>query len=113
MPTEEVIREGKKVDEMLKQIDEDEDIAVLVLGASKEAAAGPLVSSLASAPMPASSRSPSPSCRASWPSRTSRPGEVASRIAAVNLSQSASRAIAIGHALRRIVLPERRTGDAW
>src|SRR5215467_5592910 len=48
VPTEEVIREGKKVDEILKQIDEDEDIAVLVLGASKEAAGpGPLVSSLA------------------------------------------------------------------
>ena len=48
VPTEEVIREGKKVDEILKQIDEDEDIAVLVLGASKEAAGpGPLVSTLA------------------------------------------------------------------
>ncbi len=45
---EEVIREGKKVEEILKQIDEDEDIAVLVLGASKEASGpGPLVSSLA------------------------------------------------------------------
>ena len=45
MPIEEVIREGKKVEEILKQIDEDEDIAVLVLGASKEAAGpGPLVS---------------------------------------------------------------------
>ena len=48
VPTEEVIREGKKVDEILKQIDEDEDIAVLVLGASKETSGpGPLVSSLA------------------------------------------------------------------
>ena len=48
VPTEEVIREGKKVEEMLKQIDEDEDIAVLVLGVSKEAAGpGPLVTSLA------------------------------------------------------------------
>jgi nucleotide-binding universal stress UspA family protein len=46
--TEEVIREGKKPEEILKQIDEDEDVAVLVLGASKEAAGpGPLVSSLA------------------------------------------------------------------
>jgi nucleotide-binding universal stress UspA family protein len=44
VPTQEVIREGKKVDEILKQIDEDEDIAVLVLGASKEAAGpGPLI----------------------------------------------------------------------
>jgi nucleotide-binding universal stress UspA family protein len=44
---EEVIREGKKVDAILQQIDEDEDIAILVLGASKEASGpGPLVSSL-------------------------------------------------------------------
>jgi nucleotide-binding universal stress UspA family protein len=48
VPVEEIIREGKKVDEILKQIDEDEDIAILVLGASTEAAGpGPLVSSLA------------------------------------------------------------------
>jgi nucleotide-binding universal stress UspA family protein len=47
--TEEVIREGKKLEEIVKQIDEDEDVAVLVLGASKEAAGpGPLVSGLAS-----------------------------------------------------------------
>jgi nucleotide-binding universal stress UspA family protein len=46
--TEEVIREGKKVDEILKLIDEDEDIAVLVLGAAADAKGpGPLVSSLA------------------------------------------------------------------
>ena len=46
--TEEVIREGKQIDEILKQIDEDEDVAVLVLGASKESAGpGPLVSALA------------------------------------------------------------------
>jgi len=52
VPTEEVIREGKKVEEILKQIDEDEDVAVLVLGASKEAAGpGPLVSSLAAGAM--------------------------------------------------------------
>jgi nucleotide-binding universal stress UspA family protein len=45
--TEEVIREGKKVEAILQQIDEDEDIAVLVLGASTEATGpGPLVSSL-------------------------------------------------------------------
>ena len=45
---EEVIREGKMVEAILQQIDEDEDIAVLVLGASKEATGpGPLVSSLA------------------------------------------------------------------
>jgi nucleotide-binding universal stress UspA family protein len=47
VPIEEVIREGKVVEEILKQIDEDEDIAILVLGASKEASGpGPLVSSL-------------------------------------------------------------------
>ncbi len=45
---EEVIREGAKGEEIRKLIDEDEDIAVLVLGASAEAAGpGPLVSSLA------------------------------------------------------------------
>jgi nucleotide-binding universal stress UspA family protein len=45
---EEVIREGKVVDTILQQIEDDEDIAVLVLGASKEATGpGPLVSSLA------------------------------------------------------------------
>jgi nucleotide-binding universal stress UspA family protein len=44
---EEVIREGKMVDAILKHIDEDEDIAILVLGASKDASGpGPLVSSL-------------------------------------------------------------------
>ncbi|WP_068462259.1 universal stress protein [Hyphomicrobium sulfonivorans] len=45
---EEIIREGTEVDEIRKLIDEDEDIAVLVLGAASEAAGpGPLVSSLA------------------------------------------------------------------
>jgi nucleotide-binding universal stress UspA family protein len=45
---EEVILEGEKVAQIRKLIDEDEDIAVLVLGASSEAAGpGPLVSSLA------------------------------------------------------------------
>lgn len=45
---EEVIREGARGEEIGKLIDEDEDIAVLVLGASAEAAGpGPLVSSLA------------------------------------------------------------------
>jgi nucleotide-binding universal stress UspA family protein len=47
VPVEEVIREGKQVEEILKQIDEDEDIAILVLGASTEASGpGPLVTSL-------------------------------------------------------------------
>ena len=49
---EEVIREGKKVEEIFKQIDEDEYIAILVLGASKEATGpGPLVSLFASGAM--------------------------------------------------------------
>lgn len=46
--SEEVIREGSKAEEILKLIDEDEDIAVLVLGASPDARGpGPLVSELA------------------------------------------------------------------
>jgi nucleotide-binding universal stress UspA family protein len=32
--TEEVVRQGKKAVEILKQIDEDDDVSVLVLGAS-------------------------------------------------------------------------------
>lgn len=49
---EEVIREGKIVEQILKQIDEDEDIAVLVLGAAKESSGpGPLVTSLGSGAM--------------------------------------------------------------
>ena len=45
---ERVIREGDKADEMLKLIDEDEDIAVLILAASAgDEGPGPLVSSLA------------------------------------------------------------------
>lgn len=45
---EEVIREGKKTDEIVRLIDEDEDIAILVLGAaSDQKGPGPLVSTLA------------------------------------------------------------------
>lgn len=45
---EEVIREGKKVDEITRLIDEDEDIAILVLGAASDPKGpGPLVSTLA------------------------------------------------------------------
>jgi nucleotide-binding universal stress UspA family protein len=45
---EEIIREGKKGEVIRALIEEDEDIAVLVLGASAEASGpGPLVSSLA------------------------------------------------------------------
>ena len=48
LQVDEIIREGKTVEEILKQIDEDEDIAVLVLGASKESSGpGPLVTALA------------------------------------------------------------------
>ena len=43
-----VIREGKKADEVRALIEEDEDIAVLVLGASESTEGpGPLVSSIA------------------------------------------------------------------
>jgi nucleotide-binding universal stress UspA family protein len=45
---EDVIREGKAADAIVKLIGEDEDIAILVLGASHDAKGpGPLVSSLA------------------------------------------------------------------
>lgn len=48
IPVEEVIREGTKAEELMKLIDEDEDIAILVLGASVDPKGpGPLVSSLA------------------------------------------------------------------
>jgi nucleotide-binding universal stress UspA family protein len=50
--TEEVIREGKKAEEILKQI-EDEDVSVLVLGASPEASGpGPLVAAFTGGPIP-------------------------------------------------------------
>jgi nucleotide-binding universal stress UspA family protein len=46
--TEEAIRQGKKPDEILKLIEEDTDIGVLVLGAAiDKGGPGPLVSSLA------------------------------------------------------------------
>lgn len=45
---EEVIREGIKSEEIFRMIDEDEDVAILVLGASTDPQGpGPLVSSLA------------------------------------------------------------------
>jgi nucleotide-binding universal stress UspA family protein len=48
LEAEEIIREGKKDDEIVALIDEDEDMAILVLGASKDPSGpGPLVSSLA------------------------------------------------------------------
>lgn len=46
--TEEVIREGNKAEAIIDLIDDDEDIALLVLGAATDAKGpGPLVSSLA------------------------------------------------------------------
>jgi nucleotide-binding universal stress UspA family protein len=49
---EEVIREGKLVDAITQQIEDDEDVAVLVLGASKDTSGpGPLVASLATGNM--------------------------------------------------------------
>lgn len=49
VPVEEVIREGTKAAEAVRLIEEDEDIAILVLGAALNAqdGPGPLVSSLA------------------------------------------------------------------
>ena len=45
---EEIVREGMKAEEITKLIEEDEDIGVLVLGASKDPSGpGPLVSTLA------------------------------------------------------------------
>ncbi len=45
---EEIVREGMKPEEITKQIEEDQDIGVLVLGASKDPSGpGPLVSTLA------------------------------------------------------------------
>jgi nucleotide-binding universal stress UspA family protein len=68
VPIEEVIREGKKVDAILQQIDEDEDIAILVLGASKEATGpGPLRGR-----PPANSQFRSPWFPVSWRSPTFR-----------------------------------------
>jgi hypothetical protein len=50
---EAVICEGKKVEEILKQIDEDRNVSVLVLGASSEAGGpGPLVAAFTGAPIP-------------------------------------------------------------
>lgn len=48
MVCEEVVREGNKAEEIVKLIAEDEDVAILVLGASTDAnGPGPLVSMLA------------------------------------------------------------------
>jgi nucleotide-binding universal stress UspA family protein len=51
--TEELIREGKKTEVILKQIDEDKDVSVLVLGASTEASGpGPFVAAFTGGPIP-------------------------------------------------------------
>jgi len=51
--TEEVIRHGKKAEEILKQIDEDEDVSVLMLGASTEPTGpGPLVGTFTGGAIP-------------------------------------------------------------
>ncbi len=48
MEPEEIIREGNKAEEIIELINEDTDIAILVLGASKDPSGpGPLVSDLA------------------------------------------------------------------
>lgn len=48
LPTEQIVREGQKAGEIQKLIEEDTDIAILVLGASTDPKGpGPLVSSLA------------------------------------------------------------------
>lgn len=48
VPVEEVVREGQKAEQIRALIEEDEDVGVLVLGASMDARGpGPLVSSLA------------------------------------------------------------------
>jgi len=48
LPREQIVREGDKAEEIRKVIEEDEDIAVLVLGASTDPSGpGPLVTTLA------------------------------------------------------------------
>jgi hypothetical protein len=48
MVPEEIVREGLKAEEITKLIEEDEDIGVLVLGASKDPSGpGPLITTLA------------------------------------------------------------------
>lgn len=48
LPVEELILEGKKVEQIMKAIEDDEDVAIMVLGAAADSKGpGPLVSSLA------------------------------------------------------------------
>ena len=69
---EQALREGDKAEEILKLIDEDEDIFILVLGACASAE-GPGRSSPLSAVPPAIIRFPSPSCPATFPTRRLTP----------------------------------------
>lgn len=49
LTVEEVVREGKKADEIAKLIEEDQDIAIIVLGASQDQTGpGPLISDIVS-----------------------------------------------------------------
>ena len=67
---EEIVREGLKAEEITKLIEEDDDIGVLVLGASKDPSGpGPLVSTLAGGRHAGTFPSPSPWCRAASASR--------------------------------------------
>jgi len=52
IPCEELVREGIQADEIMKTIAEDEDVSILVLGASTDPKGpGPLVSAIGSGPM--------------------------------------------------------------
>ena len=65
--TEEIIREGRTAEEILKLIADDEDVALLVLGASIDAKGpGPLVASFAAGRMAGGFPCPSPSCRVNF-----------------------------------------------
>ena len=81
---EDVIREGMKSDEIVKLIEEDEDIALLVLGAAIDTKGpGPLVSSLAAGKTAGSFPSRSPSCRRADARRGEGAGVNVGRIEAV------------------------------
>ena len=67
---EEIVREGIKAEAITKLIEEDEDIGVLVLGASKDPSGpGPLVASLAGGRLAGTFRCLSPWCRVISPPR--------------------------------------------
>ena len=67
---EEIVREGMKAEEITQLIEEDEDIGVLVLGASKDPSGpGRWSPILPAASMPAASRCRLRLCRATFPPR--------------------------------------------